>query len=68
MIAKHINEPVGDMGDTLRDKVKNFVSWSFAIVESMNVKNMVQMAIQMKSVNHIFNLPGIFMQLLDICI
>ena len=37
-IARRIDEPPGDICDTLKDKVKNFVSWSFAIDESTDVK------------------------------
>ena len=38
-IARRIDELAGDICDTLKDKVKNFVSWSFAIDESTDVKD-----------------------------
>ena len=44
-IARRIDELAGDIYDTFKDQVKNFVSWSFAIDESTNVKNAAQLAI-----------------------
>ena len=44
-IAKRIDELAGDICDTLKDKVKNFVSWSFAIDESTDVKDTAQLVI-----------------------
>ena len=54
-MARHIDELAGDICDTLKDKVKNFVSWSFAIDESTNVKDMAQLAILIKGVNKELN-------------
>ena len=45
MIVRRINELAGDICDTLKDKVKKFVSWSFAIDKSTNVKDAAQLAI-----------------------
>ena len=45
LIARRIDELAGDICDTLKDKVKNFVSWSFAINESTDVKDTAQLAI-----------------------
>ena len=50
-IARYIDELAGDLCDTFRDKVKNFLSWSFTIDESINMKNAVQLAIFIKGVN-----------------
>ena len=44
-IASRIDELAGDVCDTPKDKVKNFVSLSFAIDESTDVKNAAQLAI-----------------------
>ena len=49
-IARRIDELAGDICDTLKDKVKNFVSWSFAIDESTYEKDTAQLAIFMKGV------------------
>ena len=38
-IARRIDELAGDICDTLKDKVENFVLWSFAIDESTDVKD-----------------------------
>ena len=38
-IARHIDELAGNICDTLKDKMKNFVSWSFASDESIDVKD-----------------------------
>ena len=45
MVARCIDELAGDICDTLKDKVKNFVSWNFAISKSTDVKDMAQLAI-----------------------
>ena len=50
MIARRINELAGDICDTLKDKVKNFVLWNFAINKSSDVKNAAQLAIFIKGV------------------
>ena len=42
MIARHIDELAGDICDSLKDKVKKFVSWSFRIDESTDVKDVAQ--------------------------
>ena len=55
MIARRINELAGDICDTLKDKAKNFVSWSFAIDESTNVKDAAQLAIFIKGVDKELN-------------
>ena len=55
MIARRINELAGDIYDTLKDKVKNFVSWSFAIDKSTNVKDTAQLAIFIKEVDKELN-------------
>ena len=41
-IARRIDELAGDICDTLKDKAKNSVSWSFAINESTDVKDAEQ--------------------------
>ena len=45
MVARCIDELAGDICDTLKDKVKNFVSWNFAISKTTDVKDMAQSAI-----------------------
>ena len=52
-IARRIDKLAGDIFDTFKDKVKNFVSWSFAIDESTNVKNAAQLAIFIKGVKEL---------------
>ena len=47
-IARRIDEPSGNICDTLKDKVKNFVSWNFAIDKSTDVKDAAQFAIFIK--------------------
>ena len=54
-IARRIDELAGDICDTLKDKVKNFVSWSFAIDESTDVKDRAQLAIFIKGVDKELN-------------
>ena len=54
-IAGRIDKLAGDICDTLKDKVKNFVSCSFAIVESTDVKDTTQLAIFIKGVNRELN-------------
>ena len=54
-IARCIDELAGDTCDTLKEKVKNFVSWSFAIDESTNVKDAAQLAIFIKEVDKELN-------------
>ena len=44
-IVRRIDELAGNICNTLKDKVKNFVSWSFAIDESTDVKDATQLAI-----------------------
>ena len=46
MIARHIDELAGDICATLKDKVKNFVSWNFTIDESTFVKDMAQQGVE----------------------
>ena len=53
--AKRIHELAGDICDTLKDKVKNFVSWSFAIDKSTDVKDATQLAIFIKGVDKELN-------------
>ena len=55
MIARHIDELAGDICATLKDKVKNLVSWSFTINKSTYVKNMAQLAIFIKGVDKELN-------------
>ena len=55
MIARHINNLAGDICDTLKDKVKNFVSWSFAFHESTDVKDTAQLTIFIKGVDKKLN-------------
>ena len=50
-IARRIDKLAGDIYDTLKDKVKNFVPWSFAIDESTDVKDATQLAIFIKGVD-----------------
>jgi len=50
-IARRIDELAGNICDTLKDKVKNFVSWSFAIDESTDEKYTAQLAISIKGVD-----------------
>ena len=54
-IARRIDELAGDICDTLKEKVKNFVSWSFAIDESTNVKDAAQLAIFIKGMDKELN-------------
>ena len=54
LIARHI-ELAGDICDTLKDKVKNFVLWSFTINESIDVKDVAQLAIFIKGVDKELN-------------
>ena len=53
--ARRIDELAGDICDTLKDKVKNFVSWNFAIDESTDVKDAAQLAIFIKGVDKELN-------------
>ena len=55
MIARCIDELAGGIYDTLKNKVKNFVSWSFAINESIDVKDVAQLAIFIKGVDKELN-------------
>ena len=41
-IARRIDKLGGDMCETLKDKVKNFISWNFVIDESTDVKDVAQ--------------------------
>ena len=50
-MARRIDELAGDICDTLKDKVKNFVSWSFAINESTNVKDAAKLAVLIKGID-----------------
>ena len=54
-IARRIDELAGDICDTLKHKVKNFVSWRFAIDESIDVKDAAQLAIFIKGVDKMLN-------------
>jgi len=53
-IARRIDEIAGEICDTLKDKVKNFVSWSLAIDESMD-NDTAQLAIFIKGVDKELN-------------
>ena len=57
-IARRIDELAGDIYDTLKDKVKSFVSWNFAIDESTDVKDAAQLAIFIKGVDKELNKTG----------
>ena len=54
-IARRIDELAGDICDTLKDKKKNFVSWSFAIDESTDVKDAGESVIFIKGVDKELN-------------
>ena len=55
IIARCIDKLAGDICDILKDKVKNFVSWSFAIDESTDVKEAAQLTIFIKGVDKELN-------------
>lgn len=59
-IARRIDELAGNVCDTLKDKVKNFVSWSFAIDDSTDVKDAAQLAVFIKGVDKELNKPQNF--------
>ena len=50
-IARRVDELAGDVCDTLKEKAKNFVSWSFSIDESTDVKDAAQLAIFIRGVD-----------------
>ena len=54
-ITRRIDELAGDICDTLKEKVKNFVLWSIAIDESTYVKDATQLAIFIKGVDKELN-------------
>lgn len=54
-ITRHIDRLADVICDTLRDKVKKFVSWSFAIDESTDHKDTAQLAIFVKGVDRELN-------------
>ena len=54
-IARRIDELAGDICDALEGKAKNFLSWSFAIDESTDVKDAAQLAIFIKGVDKKLN-------------
>ena len=54
-IARCIDKLAGGICDTLEDKVKNFVSWSFTIDESTDVKEAAQLTIFIKGVDKELN-------------
>ena len=54
-IARCIDILAGDICDILKNKVKNFVSWSFAIDESTDAKDAKQLAIFVKGVDKELN-------------
>ena len=54
-MAKRIDALVDNICVTFKDKVKNFVSWSFAMNESMDQKGTAQLAIFVKSVDRKLN-------------
>ena len=54
-IARRIDELAGDICDTLKGKIKTFVSWSFAIDESSDEKEAAQLAVLIKMVDKELN-------------
>ena len=54
-IARSIDELAGDICDALKDKVKNFLSWSFAIDESTDAMGAAPLAIIVKGVDKQLN-------------
>ena len=50
-VARRIDELADDICVTLREKVKNFVSWSFAVDESTDQTDTAQLAIFVKGVD-----------------
>ncbi|XP_076806240.1 general transcription factor II-I repeat domain-containing protein 2-like [Clavelina lepadiformis] len=54
-ITKRIDDLASDISDTLRDKAKSFVSWSFAMDESTDQKDTAQLAIFVKGVDKELN-------------
>ena len=54
-IARRIDELARDICDTLKDKVKNFVLWSFAIDKSTDVKDAAQLSIFIKGADKELN-------------
>ena len=54
-VVRCIDELAGDICDIFKDKLKNFVSWRFAIDESTNVKDAAQLAIFIKGVDKELN-------------
>ena len=47
-IARHINKLAGDICDILKDKLKDFLPWSFAINKSTDEKDTAQLALSIK--------------------
>ena len=54
-VIRRIDELAGDICDIFKGKLKNFVSWRFAIDESTNVKDAAQLAIFIKGVDKELN-------------
>ena len=54
-IVRCIDKLTGDICDTLNDKLKNFVSWRFAIDKSTDLKDAAQLAIFIKGVDKELN-------------
>jgi len=54
-ITRHINCLANDTCDNLRDKVKRFVSWSFATDKSMDQKDRVHLTVIVKGVDNELN-------------
>ena len=54
-VARRIDSLAEDICETLKDKVKNFISWSFATDESTDRRDTAQLAIFVKGVDQNLN-------------